>query len=92
MSNELTQILKAIQNLTNDVSDIKTDVKYIKKQQEENTQILKALEDNTQSHGATLEQLNHKTAKIEGNTKILEKAETKKFLKTGSKIVSLLSE
>lgn len=56
MSNELTQLLKAIQNLTNDVADIKTDVEHIKSQQEENTQILNALKDNAEIQTAELEE------------------------------------
>lgn len=74
------------------LKEILNEIKDIKNRQNEMYQVLRALEDKTDTHSAKLNKINHDVAEVKGNTRVLEREETKKFLKTGSKIVSLLSE
>jgi len=87
MNNE--EMLKLILNKFDKLED---DVQEIKSNQVEMKADIKQLKSETETISLTVNRMDEDLTEVKGSIKILEKAETKKFLNTGTKIMSILSE
>ena len=87
MNNE--EMLKLILNKFDKLED---DIQEIKSNQVEMKADIKQLKSETETISLTVNRMDEDLTEVKGSIKILEKAETKKFLNTGTKIMSILSE
>ena len=87
MSNE--EMLKLILNKFDKLED---DIQEIKNNQVEMKADIKQLKSETETISLTVNRMDKDLTEVKGSIKILEKAETKKFLNTGTKIMSILAE
>jgi peptidoglycan hydrolase CwlO-like protein len=87
MNNE--EMLKLILNKFDKLED---NIQEIKSNQNEIKSDIKQLKNETETLGLKINKMDKDLTEVKSNTKILEKKETKRFLNTGSKIISVLSE